>query len=262
MTKQASRSVGKRERELWGRGYRIELSRLQTETGLAPVPPLSVVAVGEEDVSSCSLFFVLFGFGILGQRNSQGMAISFFFFFFKSPRAQNFDERAPSPSLFFESQPSSNKRGRRSTYWMVLPVLKRIHWGIGRFCRWALASFCLVRKLLWLCGSKNISDCHRSKPSQNRKSSKTYNVRSEVYIPASWRLVATASWVYETGKGDKWGCGRSSPGWFLCGQGLVGSLRRSGDLCLRQIYIYSIGILLYDFCFSPYWIKRIVLCEE
>lgn len=33
---------------------------------------------------------------------------------------------------------------------MVLPVLKRIHCGIGRFCFCALASFCLVRKDLWL----------------------------------------------------------------------------------------------------------------
>ena len=29
---------------------------------------------------------------------------------------------------------------------MVFPVLNRIHWGIGRFCFWALASFCFVRK--------------------------------------------------------------------------------------------------------------------
>jgi hypothetical protein len=34
---------------------------------------------------------------------------------------------------------------------MVLLVLRRIHWGIGRFWRWALPIFCLVRKLLWLC---------------------------------------------------------------------------------------------------------------
>lgn len=34
---------------------------------------------------------------------------------------------------------------------MVLPVRSRIHWGMGRFCFWALASFCLTRKVLWLC---------------------------------------------------------------------------------------------------------------
>lgn len=33
---------------------------------------------------------------------------------------------------------------------MVLPVLRRIHCGIGRFCFCALASFCFVRKDLWL----------------------------------------------------------------------------------------------------------------
>lgn len=35
---------------------------------------------------------------------------------------------------------------------MVLFVRRRIHWGIGRFCFCALASFCLVRKDFWLCG--------------------------------------------------------------------------------------------------------------
>lgn len=33
---------------------------------------------------------------------------------------------------------------------MVLFVLRRIQWGIGLFCFWAFASFCLVRKDLWL----------------------------------------------------------------------------------------------------------------
>ena len=35
------------------------------------------------------------------------------------------------------------------TYRIVLPVLSLIHCGIGRFCFCALASFCLVRKVLW-----------------------------------------------------------------------------------------------------------------
>lgn len=38
------------------------------------------------------------------------------------------------------------------SYRMVLSVRRRIHWGIGRFCFLALASFCFVRKDLWLCG--------------------------------------------------------------------------------------------------------------
>lgn len=45
---------------------------------------------------------------------------------------------------------------QRASYLMVLPVLNRIHCGIGLFCFWALASFCLVRKDLWLC-SESIS---------------------------------------------------------------------------------------------------------
>ena len=32
---------------------------------------------------------------------------------------------------------------------MVLPVRRRIHCGIGRFCFCALASFCFVRNDLW-----------------------------------------------------------------------------------------------------------------
>lgn len=36
-------------------------------------------------------------------------------------------------------------------YLMVLPVFRRIHWGMGLFCFWALASFCLVRNDLWDC---------------------------------------------------------------------------------------------------------------
>lgn len=35
-------------------------------------------------------------------------------------------------------------------YLMVFPVLNRIHCGIGRFCFCARASFCFVRKDLWL----------------------------------------------------------------------------------------------------------------
>lgn len=38
-------------------------------------------------------------------------------------------------------------------YLMVLSVFRRIHWGMGLFCFWALASFCLVRNDLWDCRS-------------------------------------------------------------------------------------------------------------
>ena len=38
---------------------------------------------------------------------------------------------------------------------MVLPVLRRIHWGMGRFCFCALASFTLVRKDFWDYSSSN-----------------------------------------------------------------------------------------------------------
>lgn len=37
----------------------------------------------------------------------------------------------------------------KGTYRIVLPVRRRIHCGIGRFCFCALASFCFVRKDLW-----------------------------------------------------------------------------------------------------------------
>lgn len=37
---------------------------------------------------------------------------------------------------------------------MVLPVRSLIHCGTGRFCFCAFASFCLVRKVLWLCRTK------------------------------------------------------------------------------------------------------------
>lgn len=43
------------------------------------------------------------------------------------------------------------------SYLMVLPVRRRIHWGMGRFCFCALASFCFVRKVLWLCFAMVVS---------------------------------------------------------------------------------------------------------
>lgn len=50
---------------------------------------------------------------------------------------------------------------------MVLPVRRRIHWGIGLFCFWALASFCFVRKDLWLCSGYN-HQSHIPHPSINQ----------------------------------------------------------------------------------------------
>jgi hypothetical protein len=41
--------------------------------------------------------------------------------------------------------------GSGESYLMVLLVLRRIHWGMGRFCFCARASFCLVRKDFWDC---------------------------------------------------------------------------------------------------------------
>jgi hypothetical protein len=33
--------------------------------------------------------------------------------------------------------------------WILLSVFRRNHWGMGRFWREALASFCLMRKVFW-----------------------------------------------------------------------------------------------------------------
>jgi hypothetical protein len=44
-----------------------------------------------------------------------------------------------------------NSSSNSESHLMVLPVLRRIHCGMGRFCFCALASFCFVRKDLWLC---------------------------------------------------------------------------------------------------------------
>ena len=44
------------------------------------------------------------------------------------------------------------------SYLMVLPVLSRIHCGIGRFCFCALASFCFVLKVLWDCRISSVSE--------------------------------------------------------------------------------------------------------
>ena len=54
-------------------------------------------------------------------------------------------------------------------YRMVLPVRRRIHWGIGRFCFWALASFCLVRNDLWLCNGGKETTCQPVVPREHSR---------------------------------------------------------------------------------------------
>ena len=67
-------------------------------------------------------------------------------------------------------------------YLMVLPVLKRIHWGIGRFCFWALASFCLVRKLLWLCTNKKSQQpsSYRSPKKREKRNGNIVNMKIHI----------------------------------------------------------------------------------
>ena len=48
-----------------------------------------------------------------------------------------------------KSPHSTQARAHNGTYRIVLPVLSRIHCGMGRFCFCAFASFCFVRKDLW-----------------------------------------------------------------------------------------------------------------
>lgn len=45
--------------------------------------------------------------------------------------------------------PKKKKKKLYKTHRIVFPVRNRIHWGIGRFCFCAFASFCFVRKDLW-----------------------------------------------------------------------------------------------------------------
>jgi hypothetical protein len=61
--------------------------------------------------------------------------------------------RNQSPIVPFHSPSTSPFQSGVSgpAYLMVLPVFRRIHWGMGLFCFWALASFCLVRNDLWDC---------------------------------------------------------------------------------------------------------------
>lgn len=102
---------------------------LDAETGLAPVPPLRVVAaegilLAKEMLSlPCCTHGIYAGFPSLRQM-----------------------------ARLHKTQYGLLRFSRGQSYRMVLSVRRRIHWGMGRFCFFALASFCFVRKDLWLCG--------------------------------------------------------------------------------------------------------------
>lgn len=113
---------------------------------------------------------------------------------------------------------------------MVLPVLRRIHWGIGRFCFWALASFCLVRKDFWLYWFTNST--HTLAPSFSmifeRRQKGNINSRVVVgvfvsvssrvfHVPASWWLVVSFEILnLSQGDGVKSIIGFSSRAKFRC----------------------------------------------
>lgn len=103
---------------------------LDAETSLAPVPPLRVVAA--ERI-------------LLVKRDTLPSTVT--------PMCARADN--PSQQLMpclHETQHDGDFLSRGQSYRMVLSVRRRIHWGMGRFCFFALASFCFVRKDLWLCG--------------------------------------------------------------------------------------------------------------
>ena len=52
-------------------------------------------------------------------------------------------------ALYLRCRQPLNAEASCATDRILFPVLKRIHWGRGRFCLWALASFCFVRNDLW-----------------------------------------------------------------------------------------------------------------
>ena len=94
--KQASRSDGKEEGEI--------STNLQTETGLAPVPPLSVVAVRRGSLAFC----------LLSPLGSKSAVVSSGRKVVVAPE----NRQRKSIQVFSRSG---------SIYLMVLPVLKRIH---------------------------------------------------------------------------------------------------------------------------------------
>lgn len=98
---------------------------------------------------------------------------------------------------------SCSTNGLMSAYLIVLPVLSLIHCGIGLFCFCALASFCFVRKDLWLCGSILISlssflftqrgfvegGCRDCAMDFERATLKEKKRMGSIFIPASWTTV-------------------------------------------------------------------------
>lgn len=130
----------------------MEKSRehLEAETGLAPVATLGVVAVCLLLASSvmikrspCVLLSRELGRGHVAPGTAEAPGL-----FPSSPHLRP----RHWPSLFLSLRLNATAVGvYGDMYRMVLPVRRRIHWGIGLFCFWALASFCLTRKVLWLC---------------------------------------------------------------------------------------------------------------
>lgn len=98
--KQASRSGGKEEGEI--------STNLQTETGLAPVPPLGVVAMRRGSLAFCLLSLLVFNIG-RGEEQK---------------RKKKLVVVAPENRQTESTQVFSRSGG---IYLMVLPVLKRIH---------------------------------------------------------------------------------------------------------------------------------------
>lgn len=101
--KQASRSGGKEEGEI--------STNLQTETGLAPVPPLGVVAVRRGSLAFCLLSLLVFNIG-RGEEQK------------KMKKEKKLVVVAPENRQTESTQVFSRSGG---IYLMVLPVLKRIH---------------------------------------------------------------------------------------------------------------------------------------
>jgi hypothetical protein len=79
-----------------------------------------------------------------------------------------------------------------STYRIVFPVRRRIHWGMGLFCFAAFASFCLVRKVLWACNlrlaSPSLDDCRKLESTYTHREGfqESFRVESTLGI---WRVL-------------------------------------------------------------------------
>lgn len=85
----------------------------------------------------------------------------------------------------------------RVTYLIVFPVLNRIHWGIGRFCFCALASFCFVRKDLLDCSQwygqpelHSFSDPYVLPERQRKAGKRSYRHRDNPFSESVSRAIA------------------------------------------------------------------------